>query len=95
MLVCRRSMSSCTRTLIAGFLAALALVACAPHYPADPHRTLSTVTGGIQLFGTTVWTGWLMMAAMVVTAIPPVILGRQKLRLAPVLHNKVLYADAD
>lgn len=51
--------------------------------------------GGIELFGTTIWLGWLMMAVMVVTAIPPVILGRMKLKLAPVLHNKVLYADAD
>lgn len=51
MLVYRRSTSSCTRTLIAGFLAALALVACAPHYPADPHRTLSTVTGGVLEVG--------------------------------------------
>ncbi|MFC7403456.1 cation diffusion facilitator family transporter [Citricoccus sp. GCM10030269] len=51
--------------------------------------------GGIQLFGTTIWLGWLMMAAMIVTAIPPMILGRKKLRLAPPLHNKVLYADAD
>lgn len=39
-------MSSCIRKLIAGFLTALALAACAPHYPADPHRTLTTVTGG-------------------------------------------------
>lgn len=51
--------------------------------------------GGIQLFGTTIWLGWLMMAAMVITAVPPVILGRMKLKLAPPLHNKVLYADAD
>jgi cation diffusion facilitator family transporter len=51
--------------------------------------------GGVQLFGTTIWLGWLMMAAMVATAVPPVILGRKKLQLAPPLHNKVLYADAD
>ncbi|GAA4283397.1 cation transporter [Brevibacterium daeguense] len=51
--------------------------------------------GGIQVLGTTIWMGWLMMAAMVVTAIPPIILGRMKLKLAPQLHNKVLYADAD
>lgn len=50
--------------------------------------------GGISLFGTTIWLGWLMIAVMVLTAIPPVILGRMKLKLAPPLHNKVLYADA-
>lgn len=51
--------------------------------------------GGIQLFGTTIWLGWLMMGVMALTALPPVILGRMKLKLAPPLHNKVLYADAD
>jgi divalent metal cation (Fe/Co/Zn/Cd) transporter len=51
--------------------------------------------GGIELFGTTIWLGWLMMGAMLVTAIPPVVLGRMKLKLAPNLHDKVLYADAD
>ncbi|KRF08963.1 cobalt transporter [Arthrobacter sp. Soil782] len=51
--------------------------------------------GAMNLFGTPVWSGWIMIAAMVITAIPPVILGRLKLRLAPPLHNKVLYADAD
>lgn len=51
--------------------------------------------GGITVFGQTFWLGWLMIAAMVVTSIPPVILGRMKLRLARTLHNKVLFADAD
>ncbi len=51
--------------------------------------------GGITLFGVTMWLGWLMIAAMAITAIPPVILGRMKLKLATPLHNKVLYADAD
>ncbi len=51
--------------------------------------------GGITLFGQTFWLGWLMIAAMVVTSVPPVILGRMKLKLAPQLHNKVLFADAD
>ncbi|WP_206479139.1 cation diffusion facilitator family transporter [Kocuria sp. KRD140] len=51
--------------------------------------------GGIQLFGTTVWLGWLMIGVLVVTGIPPVVLGRMKLKLATPLHNKVLFADAD
>ncbi|MFZ3454643.1 cation transporter [Arthrobacter sp. 7Tela_A1] len=51
--------------------------------------------GGITLFGHTIWLGWLMIAAMIVTSIPPVILGRMKLKLAAPLHNKVLFADAD
>jgi cation diffusion facilitator family transporter len=51
--------------------------------------------GSVQLFGQTVWLGWLMMVVMSVTAVPPVILGRIKIKLAKELHNKVLYADAD
>lgn len=51
--------------------------------------------GGIQIFGHTIWLGWLMIAAMAYTAVPPVILGRMKIRLARDLHDKVLYADAD
>lgn len=55
------------------------------------HPTIGTV----QLFGHTVWVGWLMIAAMAYTAVPPVLLGRMKMRLAEDLHDKVLYADAD
>ncbi len=49
----------------------------------------------MNLFGATVWLGWLMIAVMAVTAVPPVIVGRLKLGLARELHDKVLYADAD
>lgn len=55
------------------------------------HPTIGTV----QLFGHTIWLGWLMIAAMAWTAVPPVVLGRMKMRLAEDLHDKVLYADAD
>ncbi len=41
------------------------------------------------------WAGWLMLAALAYTGIPPVLLGRRKLKLAGVLHDKVLYADAE
>ena len=51
--------------------------------------------GVTNLFGTPVWSGWLMVAAMTLTSIPPVVLGRMKMRLAEELHDKVLYADAD
>lgn len=47
------------------------------------------------LFGHAIWSGWLMIAVMVLTSIPPVLLGRRKMRLAEQLHDKVLYADAD
>ena len=55
------------------------------------HPTIGTV----QLFGQVFWLGWLMIAAMVITGVPPVILGRLKMKLARDLHDKVLYADAD
>lgn len=51
--------------------------------------------GLIVLFGQEIWTGWLMVIVMMVTAIPPVFLGRQKMKLAKQLHDKVLHADAD
>lgn len=41
------------------------------------------------------WAGWPMIGAMVLTGIPPVLLGRAKMPLARTLHDRVLYADAD
>lgn len=59
---------------------------------AGEHPTIGTV----QLFGQTVWLGWLMVAVMLVVIVGPVFLyGPAKAKLAPVLHNKLLYADAD
>ena len=55
------------------------------------HPTIGTV----QIFGWQVWLGWLMIAALIYSVIPPVILGYMKLPLARKLHEKVLYADAD
>ncbi len=51
--------------------------------------------GSIQVFGTTVWMGWIMIAVLSLTVVPPILLGRAKMELAKKLHNKVLYADAD
>jgi cation diffusion facilitator family transporter len=50
--------------------------------------------GSVQLFGQVFWLGWLMLLTMVLTGIPPVLLGRIKMKLAPELHDKVLYANA-
>lgn len=56
------------------------------------HPTIGTV----QLWGHTIWLGWLMVAVMAVVIVGPVFFyGPAKSRLAPVLHNKLLYADAD
>lgn len=45
--------------------------------------------------GHQVWSGWLMIAVMAYTAVPPVLLGRAKMPLARTLHDRVLHADAD
>jgi len=51
--------------------------------------------GTVNLFGVTIWLGWLMIAVMSLIVIGPFFYGHAKAQLAPKLHNKVLYADAD
>jgi divalent metal cation (Fe/Co/Zn/Cd) transporter len=51
--------------------------------------------GGFELFGTTIWAGWPMLAALAYTGIPSFFLGRAKQKLAPIIHDKILYADAE
>lgn len=58
---------------------------------AAEHPTIGTV----RVFGQTVWLGWLMVGVMALIVIGPFFYGHAKSRLAPVLHNKLLYADAD
>jgi cation diffusion facilitator family transporter len=50
--------------------------------------------GMVELFDWQVWLGWLMIAALLWSAIPILIIGRIKTRLAERLHDKVLNADA-
>lgn len=84
---------------MAHLVAAVALCVMGGYLVVDGGMKLITAEhptiGGVTLFGTTIWMGWLMMVVLVLTAIPPVVLGRMKLKVAPILHNKVLYADAD
>jgi len=54
------------------------------------HPTIGTV----EIFGVTFWFGWLMIAALVYSVVPPVVFGRLKMRQARPLHDKVLWADA-
>ena len=54
------------------------------------HPTIGTIV----VFGRQVWLGWLMIPALLWSAIPAMILGRMKIPLARRLHDKVLYADA-
>lgn len=54
------------------------------------HPTIGTM----NLFGHTIWQGWIMMAVMAVIAAPAVLLGHLKIKVAKPLHNKLLYADS-
>ncbi len=51
--------------------------------------------GTMQVLGHTVWLGWLMVGVMALIAIPPVFLAREKTKVSRLLHNKLLFADAD
>ncbi|MEX0839087.1 MAG: cation transporter [Parvibaculum sp.] len=50
--------------------------------------------GLMSVFGCEVWGGWLMMAALFYSTVPPVILGRLKMPIAREIHDKPLLADA-
>lgn len=50
--------------------------------------------GGITLFGHTIWLGWLMIAALAYSVIPPLILGHIKHPVATRIRDKVLHTDA-
>ncbi|GAA1648212.1 cation diffusion facilitator family transporter [Actinoplanes couchii] len=51
--------------------------------------------GMIELFGQRFWLGWLMIAVLLATMVPAILLGRVKQRIARDLHDKVLFADAE
>ena len=65
----------------------------------DGLHTLLTATrpvvGSIVVAGHVLWQGWVMIAALAVSAVPPIILGRKKLKLARQLSLKPLHTDAD
>lgn len=50
--------------------------------------------GPITVFGHTIWIGWLMIAALAYSIVPPVVLGRLKQPVAARIHDKVLHTDA-
>jgi cation diffusion facilitator family transporter len=71
-------------------MGALLLVDAVSNLVKAEHPTIGTV----ELLGKPLWLGWLMIAALIWSAVPVVFLGRAKLRLATALHDKVLHADA-
>jgi cobalt-zinc-cadmium efflux system protein len=50
--------------------------------------------GSFRLFGREIWLGWAMIAVLVYSVIPPVILGRLKKKVATRIADKVLHTDA-
>ncbi len=50
--------------------------------------------GPVHPFGMTIWSGWLMLAALAYSIVPPAILGRMKLPVARRINDKVLHTDA-
>lgn len=51
--------------------------------------------GNRMIFGQQVWMGWIMIAALLYSSFPAMLLGRKKLPKAKKLHNKILYTDAE
>lgn len=50
--------------------------------------------GGIKVMGFYTWKGWLMIAALLWSALPAMLLGYKKINPAKKLHNKILFTDA-
>jgi cation diffusion facilitator family transporter len=48
----------------------------------------------VHLFGQQIWLGWLMIAALAYSIVPPLILGLMKLPVAQRTHDMVLHTDA-
>lgn len=84
---------------LAFFAAALALAGMGSFLVYEAAKTLLTgehpTVDSVSLFGREIWLGWLMMAALLYSVIPPMILGRMKKRIAGDLKDKILYTDAD
>jgi divalent metal cation (Fe/Co/Zn/Cd) transporter len=51
--------------------------------------------GLVEVLGQRIWLGWLMIAVLLATMVPAILLGRVKQRIARQLHDKVLLADAE
>ena len=48
----------------------------------------------MNIFGRDIWAGWVMIAVLAYSVLPPVILGRMKQPVAERLQDKVLHTDA-
>lgn len=85
-------------TLLAFLMAAVAVLVVGLYLVYDATQSLikqeHPTLGHFNLFGHYVWIGWVMLAALTYAMIPPLILGRIKIKVAKELHEKTLYADS-
>lgn len=87
-------------TLLSFLAASAAVLVLGIYLLYDAARSLIAMEhpslGHFSLFGSSydVWSGWVMIGALVYSMIPPIVLGRMKLPLAEELHEKTLHADA-
>jgi divalent metal cation (Fe/Co/Zn/Cd) transporter len=87
------------RAVEVGFLAAaLALLSMGTYLVVESALKLlhgdHPPIGMVELFDWQVWLGWLMIAALLYSAIPIAVIGHVKKKLAAELHDKVLHADS-
>ena len=88
------------RAISIGYLAgSIAIVALGAFILLDSgHKLIRAehpAIGLVELWDWHFWQGYLMLAVLVYTGVPPVILGLMKKPLAEKLHDKVLVADAE
>ena len=83
---------------LAFFLSAVSLAALGGFLVYEAAKTLLArehpTIGSVELLGQQVWQGWVMIAALAYSAVPPVILGIRKRRLAKRIADQVLWTDA-
>ncbi|MGE3277098.1 MAG: cation transporter [Vicinamibacterales bacterium] len=83
---------------LAFLVSATVLVALGGYLIWDSGRSLIAAEhptiGPIFIGGTEVWLGWVMIATLVYSAVPPMLLGRRKLPVAAAIQDQVLHTDA-
>ncbi len=83
---------------LAFLISAVTLVAVGGFLLFEAGRTLVNqehpTIGLATVFGHHIWMGWVMIAVLVISVVPPFILGRKKLPIAKTLQDKVLHTDA-
>ena len=84
---------------IAFVISAVALTLMGVYLLFEAIMTLATAehptVGTMRVFGRDIWMGWPMIAVLLWSTIPSMILGRLKLPVAKLINDKVLHTDAD